>query len=231
MPGSATRAAIADGLTTLQNAAAATGNGDQISVKGWDGIAVQVTGTFTATITFEGTLDGSTWVSLQAYNVATGAVSTTSTAAADYLIAVAGFEYFRTRVTWSSGTSVTTKVRAFPGSVAAALAGTGATTQPVSLAANPSYSTIATGEVQGNTGATQNPSVACKEVTIKTLRDNAGAVYIGISGVTKADGTTDTSTGVQLGPGEAITLPISNLNLTYRICDNAGDDFTYIALT
>src|SRR5215831_12279482 len=48
--------------TTLQNAAVATGNGTIMSVGGLPFIAVQVTGTFVGTVTFEGTVNG-TWVS------------------------------------------------------------------------------------------------------------------------------------------------------------------------
>lgn len=88
------------------------------------------------------------------------------------------------------------------------------------------------GELQGSATALQLPSLACKMVKFKTEISNAGNVYIGGSGVTKPDGTTDTSTGLELAPGdESGWIPISNLNLLYRICDNAGDDLTYIALT
>jgi len=93
------------------------------------------------------------------------------------------------------------------------------------------YSTVACGELQGSATALQMPSVACKLVKFKARNDNAGNVYIGTSGVTKPDGTTDTTTGFELDAGEETGwLPASNLNIFYRICDNAGDDLTYIVL-
>jgi len=95
----------------------------------------------------------------------------------------------------------------------------------------PALTTVASGELAGNTGATQMPTVSCKLVKFKAEIDNAGNVYIGGSGVTKADGSTDTTTGFQLAAGEETPwMPVTNLNLFYRICDNAGDDLTYIAL-
>jgi len=88
-----------------------------------------------------------------------------------------------------------------------------------------------TGELQGSATALQMPNVPCAMVRFKAESSNAGGVYIGISGVTVADGTTDTTTGFALEAGdETGWIPAANLNLFYRICDNAGDDLTYLAM-
>ena len=80
--------------------------------------------------------------------------------------------------------------------------------------------------------AAQLPTLACSLVKLKAALDNAGLVYLGGAGVTVKDGATDATTGFYLSAGEETDwLPISNLNLLYRICDNAGDDLVYIALT
>ena len=93
-------------------------------------------------------------------------------------------------------------------------------------------SRIVTGELAGATSATQMPSVVATMVQFKAVWSNVGNVYIGVSGVTKVDGTTDTTTGSELGAGESTPwLPASNLNVFYRISDNAGDDLTYIVLS
>lgn len=102
----------------LQDAVAATGNGAVMEVTGRGGgalatLVAQVTGTFTATITWEGTVGVSstqtsnTWVAIPAENITTGAVATTATAAGIYRMSVAGLSQVRARVTWTSGTSVT----------------------------------------------------------------------------------------------------------------------------
>lgn len=96
----------------------------------------------------------------------------------------------------------------------------------------PTYDAVKTGELAGSTTAVQMPDVACALVNFKAAGDNAGNVYIGTSGVTAADGTTDTTTGFQLAAGEETGfLPVRNLNKFYRITDNAGDDLTYLALS
>jgi hypothetical protein len=96
---------------------------------------------------------------------------------------------------------------------------------------NVPYTEIACGELAGTTTATQLPNVACKLIRFKAHADNAGNVYLGGSAVTKADGTTDQTTGLQLAPGDDTGwIPVSNANLFYRISDNAGDGLTYIAL-
>lgn len=91
--------------------------------------------------------------------------------------------------------------------------------------------TIATGELAGSTSAAQLPDVPCQMVCFHARDDNAGNVYIGGPGVTKPDGTTDATTGYHLDAGEQTPwISLGNLNQLYRICDNAGDDLTYISI-
>lgn len=90
---------------------------------------------------------------------------------------------------------------------------------------------IASGELDGETAATQLPNIPCTLVRFKALANNAGNIYLGSAGVTAADGTTDTTTGLQLAAGDDTGwIPLTNLNLLYRICDNAGDDLTYLVI-
>jgi hypothetical protein len=88
---------------------------------------------------------------------------------------------------------------------------------------------VISGELAGSASAAQGPDIQVNRVTLKAVYGNAGNVYLGGAGVTVADGTTDATTGLELDAGDEVTLYISNLNLLYRICDNAGDDLTYIA--
>ncbi len=101
-----------------QSSAAATANGTAVPVAGWSAVSLQVSGTFVGTITFEGTLDDTNWVSLQGANVADGAVGTTATAAGIYTIPCVGLSQFRARVSaWTSGTitAIACAVTAAPG--------------------------------------------------------------------------------------------------------------------
>jgi hypothetical protein len=94
---------------------------------------------------------------------------------------------------------------------------------------NTTSGTVVSGERQGSGSAVQLPSVVSSLVWIKALINNVGDVYIGASGVTVANGTTDTTSGIELNPGDMIgPLPIKNLNLLYMICDNTGDDIVYL---
>lgn len=93
------------------------------------------------------------------------------------------------------------------------------------------YTSVKAGEIQGAAAATQLPSISCKLVKFKARNDNAGNVYLGGAGVTLPDGTTDVTTGIELDAGEETGwIPVDNLNRFYRICNNAGDDLTYLAL-
>lgn len=87
-----------------------------------------------------------------------------------------------------------------------------------------------TGELAGSATALQLPNVPCSRVRFKARSDNAGSVYLGAAGVTLPDGSTDATTGFELDAGDDTGwVPADNLNIFYRICDNAGDDLTYLA--
>lgn len=92
---------------TLQSAAAATGNGTEADVKGLTALALQVTGTFSATVTWEGTLDGTNWIAIVVLNRNAGTQATTATAAGLYLANVAGLALFRARVSAFTSGAVT----------------------------------------------------------------------------------------------------------------------------
>lgn len=93
------------------------------------------------------------------------------------------------------------------------------------------YATVLSGELAGSVTAAQMPQRACKLVKFVALPDNAGNVYIGGASVTVAGGTTDTTSGLVLDAGQdSGWIPIADMNQLFRICDNAGDDLTYIAL-
>lgn len=92
----------------------------------------------------------------------------------------------------------------------------------------PNWNEIVTGEIAGSATASQLPDVAAQLFEVSARSDNAGNVYLGGSGVTKPDGTTDVTTGIQFLPGQCRLMFVPNLKTLYRICDNAGDDLTYI---
>lgn len=93
------------------------------------------------------------------------------------------------------------------------------------------YNSIVTGEIQGGTTAAQLPDVPCSRVKFRALASNSGNIYIGGSGVTIPDGTTDATSGFELDAGQDTGwLDIANLNLLYSISDNNGDDMVYIVL-
>ena len=96
------------GVHTFQAAAGATGNGTPLLVDGFSGVGVQVTGTFTGTVTLEGTIDGSTWVEIGAIDLNATNHNTKVkgiTGPGLYLIDhIGGCSEFRARVSaWSNG--------------------------------------------------------------------------------------------------------------------------------
>lgn len=98
-------------VVTLHSAATADANGREIPCVGIGSIGVQITGTFVAVVYFEGTIDGTNWVSLWGTNVATGGSATSANAAGIWEVATGGIEKFRARLDWTSGTSITVTAR------------------------------------------------------------------------------------------------------------------------
>jgi hypothetical protein len=51
----------------LHNASVAVGNGAELKVEGFESASFQISGTFVATLTFEGSVDGTTFFAVPAY--------------------------------------------------------------------------------------------------------------------------------------------------------------------
>lgn len=75
------------------------------------GVGVQVTGTFSATLQFEMTIDGTNFVAIQAASVTTGTIATTTTATGIFKFDVVGALAVRVRSTaYTSGTATVSLV-------------------------------------------------------------------------------------------------------------------------
>tara|TARA_Y100000310_G_scaffold47500_3_gene44078 strand:- start:2632 stop:2934 length:303 start_codon:yes stop_codon:yes gene_type:complete len=88
------------------------------------------------------------------------------------------------------------------------------------------------GEIAGSTTAKQLPDIAVAgTVILKGLASNAGNVYLGLSSaVTVAAGTQDITSGFEIAASAKIELSVTNLNSLFIICDNAGDDLSYLII-
>jgi hypothetical protein len=95
-------------------------------------LLVQVTGTWSAILTFEGSVDGSTFVALSATNVATAASAATTSSNGVFAVSGSGLRFFRLRATaYTSGTAVVT-ISAGPGGGAGGGGSSGSVTQGTS---------------------------------------------------------------------------------------------------
>ena len=115
----------------MQDAAEATGNGTVLDVTAKAGAAVQVSGTFVGTVTFEVTQDGTNYVSILGENVADGTLSTTTTSTGVFVFPTSGLRGLRARVSAYTSGSITARggaVDAAPGfpAVTSIIPGTGA---------------------------------------------------------------------------------------------------------
>lgn len=98
------------GVTTLQSAATATGNGTALLLDRYTHVALQVSGTFSATVTFEVTVDGTNWVSaacLDVSDVSRTHKSTTTAAGVFTFDEFVGVTGLRARISAYTSGSVT----------------------------------------------------------------------------------------------------------------------------
>lgn len=89
----------------LQGGATATGNGTTMSVENLSTVVFNVRGTFSGTVTFEGSLDDTNWDSLLTTTMGSGVIGTTATSTGLYRASVTGLKSIRARVSsYTSGT-------------------------------------------------------------------------------------------------------------------------------
>lgn len=102
-------------LETMQNAVAATGNGTAINLKGFRAQTIEVTGTFVATVTFEGTIDDTSFFAVALTPVTQGVPVSTATAPAAFkLPRDVALSQIRARVSAFTSGTVTVKSRKHP---------------------------------------------------------------------------------------------------------------------
>lgn len=76
----------------------------------------------------------------------------------------------------------------------------------------------------------QFPAVQAGIVLVKALAGNTTPVYIGgVLGTTLPNGTTDTTTGIELDLGESEYFFVKQLSDLFLIAETSGDGVTYIA--
>ena len=84
------------------------------------------------------------------------------------------------------------------------------------------------GEINISDSATQLSDIDCQMAMLQALPGNTGNVYIGIAGVTVAEGTADETSGFCLTPGDMSPwIPCENLSDLYAIAATADDDLIY----
>lgn len=100
-------------LTTLQNAATANGNGTALNVDGYGGVIVHISGTFSATINFEATIEDSDagWEAVEATRLNDRSVGSTTTQTGLYYVPLPGAAQFRAPVSGYASGNVTVKAR------------------------------------------------------------------------------------------------------------------------
>lgn len=98
----------------------------ELSAIGYAGGVIQLSGTWTGTVTFEGTENGTDWLSLIALNIAeSAAAAVTATVNGSYKMQCGGLSRIRARFSTASSGTVTVGIRVATGYVGPLVAGSG----------------------------------------------------------------------------------------------------------
>lgn len=84
-----------------------------------------------------------------------------------------------------------------------------------------SFPHFAAGRLAGSINRVQGPDIPCENVLIKAPLANTGIVYVGGNDVSSV-------VGYPLEAGNAVLLPINNINLIYYVGTVAADSLRYI---
>ena len=101
-------------LVRVQDAAAATGDGLEVSVTNYGGVAVEISGTFSGTVTFEASGNGDAWFAVSGTNRTSGTAANTATAPGLYVVKIPGCHRFRARVSAYTSGNITVDATPFP---------------------------------------------------------------------------------------------------------------------
>jgi len=207
---------------SLSAAAAAT----TLTVNGTSSTAVQITGTFVGTLQFEGTVDGTNWVSFFVTPNGTAATVTSTTAPGVWQGKSGGFSIVRVRMSaYTSGTAVVT-IRAGQGTgnvgVDSPARGTVATSNPATATNGAQANTITdkigrqvvvTNHVRDMCG-TQATTITSSTVATTVVAAGGAGVYRDLTNITITNSNANTSTIVTLSDG---TVPV-----IYNVGANSG---------
>lgn len=195
----------------LHNTVSSTVTSTAFNVEGYGTLKIQISGTFSATITFTGSIDGVNFDDLPIYDpyynkyiLAGYGVS----AEGLYEINIVGLKEVKCTVAWSSGTSVSVYANASPyapGWIPKKDMG---------------FNTLYCDTVTVTTILQQLDSCACDKVFIQADPDNINDIYIGSS----------SSQPIKLKPGMSIEIPIKNLSSIYVKTLTSTATLNYIVL-
>ena len=175
---------------------------------------VQLTGTWVGTITFQGTVDNSNWVSLNGVAPTTGTPATTATSNGVYVVDVAGLQFMRAQCTaFTSGTIVVTIL---------ATEASGTSIAIDTLSVSSAVTSVIPGTAATNLGKAEDAAHTSGDVGVMALgvRNNTASALAGTDGdyiplttdtngalwtslATKLDSTNDSITAVVASGGIA----------------------------
>lgn len=176
-------ASVIPGSTTMQNAAAANGNGTNLSISGYATVVLHITtASGVGTINFEVSVDNVTWVSVLGTLMGATTTGISTSSAGDWQFNVAGFSFMRSRI--SGYVSGTFTVVGYAAVVAGAGLGSLSTSPPSNASTNVSQfggTNISTGT--GTSGAgIPRVTVSNDSNVLSTLIDSAGTNKAQIQG-------------------------------------------------
>lgn len=230
LPALAQAPTITGSLTAQDSGACTTANACLVlNLAGNSGVSlIQLSGTFMATVQFEGTANnGATWVAVLGSVVGSTSTATSSTSAGAWRVNAGGLNSIRLRVSAYTSGAVTAVITSSPASASTGGGGGGGTVGPGTTGYIPKFTASTTiGNSACDDGVTTASTVTCSEPITSTGTVTAGSS--GMAGVLSLNGSTSgaaTLTAPAIA-GTATNPIASSNNLTLPSNLTAGTDNT-----
>lgn len=204
------------------------GQSATLDVRGYGGAAIQLTGTWVATVLFEATADGQTWVAVNATASDGSTPATSATANGAYILSAVGFQSVRARVSaWTSGVVVVSLRADVAGPSGGASGGGGGGAVTIADGADVTQGAIADASSTGDNDGTVNAHLRGLSKILADVWDSVSH-YLKVSVQNTSLAVTN---GISLPAYDYVGLAVASTTDTYTFKSGGAGGATVATVT
>lgn len=199
-----------------------------LDVRGYGGAAIQLSGTWVATVQFEATADGTTWVAVNATASNGTTPATSATANGAYILSAVGFQAVRARVSaWTSGVVVVSLRADLAGPSGGSSGGGGGGAVTIADGSDVTQGAIADAKVVGDNAGTESAKLRGLSTILADVWDSVSHyLKVNIQNTTLA-----VTNGLSLPAYDYVSLAVAATTDTYTFKTGGAGGTTVATVT